>query len=164
MLDEQFADFPNPFHLHDIPMIAKVTKCSFNVFRLHRKRNRYSITTVFNGGCKNDGELCNILYYKDHFYVINNLDKLVLAITKRSRNNNKICINCLNYIDRRYTTMDTHYKNCKLSKGTVTKYAKEGEVKKFAQQHLQVEAPCYIVADFEASNSTNFEADSTAII
>ena len=90
-----------------------------------------------------------------------NLDKLVLAIAKRSRNNNKICINCLNYIDRRYTTMDTHYKNCKRSKGTVTKYAKEGEVKQFAQQHLQVEAPFYIVADFEASNSTDFEADST---
>ena len=162
VLDEQFADFHEPFHLHDIPLIAKLTGCSFNVFRLHRKGNKFSITTLFNGGCTNTGELCNILYYNDHFYVINNLDKLILAITKRKRNMCKICINCLNYIDKRYTPMAGHYNNCRLSKGTITKYAKEGEVRKFAQHYMQVDSPFYIVADFEATNSKEFQEDSTA--
>ena len=57
--------------------------------------------------------------------------------------------------------MEEHYKTCKLSAGTVTKFPKEGDTYKFKQHCLMVDNPYYIVADFEASNATDFKPITT---
>ena len=165
-LDDCIKTYDEPFVLSNIPKIAKELATDFNVFRLHRKPTNnnnytYSLTTIYAGRPTTDNQ-ANILYYNNHFCKIHNLKSLLCAVTgRREKRNRRLCATCLMYIDSRYFKMEEHYKTCKLSAGTVTKFPKEGDTYKFKQHCLMVDNPYYIVADFEASNATDFKPITT---
>ena len=168
-LKECIRTYDEPFVLSNIPKIAKELNMAFNVFRLHKDttragKHKYWLTTLHAGRPSEDNQ-ANILYYDNHFCKINNLKKLLGGIGgkfTRTKRGGEICATCLTYIDSRYFNMSDHYKSCKLSAGTVTKFPKEGDVYKFRQHNLMVDHPAYFVADFEASNATDFAPILTA--
>ena len=168
-LIECIKTYEEPFVLSNISKIARELNMIFNVFRLHRNttktgKHTYWLTTIHAGRPTEDNQ-ANILYYNNHFCKINNLKNLLAGIGgkfTRTKRGGDICATCLMYIDSRYFNMEDHYKSCKLSAGTVTKFPKEGDVYKFRQQNLMVDHHYYVVADFEASNAIDFKPILTA--
>ena len=167
-LKECIQTYSEPFVLSNIPKIARELNMAFNVFRLHKDATRtgkpkYWITTIYAGRPTDDNQ-ANILYYDNHFCKIYNLKNLLGGLEAkftRQKMGGDVCATCLAFIDSRYFNMVDHYKSCKLSAGTVTKYAKEGDAYKFRQHNLMVDHPAYFVADFEACNSKNFDPIQT---
>ena len=101
-IENAFAVYDSPFPIHDLPLLARELKVKFNVFKLHHvSRKKYDISTLFNG----KSPTCNIILY-NHFYFINDIDKLMRYITKRQRAERKLCVNCLHYFDKRYTSVE----------------------------------------------------------
>ena len=119
-------------------------KVKFNVFKLHHvSGKKYAISTLFNG----KSPTCNIILYNNHVYFINDIDKLLRYITKRQTAERELCVNCLHYFDKRYTSVEQHKINCKLAKASIISYSKEGQARQYTQFSFQVKSPFIIVAD-----------------
>ena len=147
------------FPIHDIPPLGKDLQVKFNILKLHHVSDKkYAISTLYADG----SATCNILFYNSHFYYINDLDKLMTFVTKRRRDKRELCINCLHYFDKRYIRLGRHRVQCKLGKGSIIRYPKEGQVKEYIQYNFQVKSPFVIVADIKATNSPNTTIALTA--
>ena len=157
-IEDAFAVYESPFPIHDILVLPRDLKVKFNVFKLHHvSGKKYAISTLFNG----KSPTCNIILYNNHFYFINDIDKLMRYITKRQRAERELCVNCLHYFDKRYTSVGQHKINCKFGKGSISRYPKEGQARQYTQFSFQVKSPFIIVAELEASNAANASIPST---
>ena len=157
-IEDAFSAYETPFRIHDIPTLAKELTTKFNILKLHNvSKNKYSISSLYTNG----DATCNILYYNNHFYYINDLDKLITFVTKRRRDKKEICVNCLHYFDKRYISLEKHQSQCKIGKGSITRYPKEGQAKEHTQYNFNVKSPFMLVADLEATNSENDKIAAT---
>ena len=82
-------------------------------------------------------------------------------ITKRQRAERELCVNCLHYFYKRYTSVEQHKMNFKLDKGSIIRYRKEGQARQYTLFSFQVKSSFIIVADLEASNAANASIPST---
>ena len=157
-VENAFSIYESPFPIHDIPPLAKNLHTKFNILKLHNVGNKkFEISTLYTDGSATH----NILFFNNHFYYINDLDKLMTFVTKRRRDQRELCINCLHYFDKRYISLDRHRLQCKLGKGSIIRYPKDGQMKEYNQYNFQVKSPFMIVADLEATNSSNTTIPST---
>ena len=147
-VEDAFSIYESPIPIHDIPPLAKNLHTKFNILKLHNVgNNKFEISTLYIDGSATH----NILFFNNHFYYINDLDKLMTFVTKRRRDQRELCINCLHYFDKRYISLDRL--QCKLGKGSIIRYPKDGQVKEYNQYNFQ--------ADLEATNSSNTTIPST---
>ena len=127
-VEDEFSIYNTPFPIHDIPPLAKDMQVKFIILKLHHVSDKkYGISTLYADG----SVTCNILFYNSLFYYINDLDKLMTFVTKRRRDKRELCINCLHYFDKRYISLERHRVQCKLGKGSIIRYPKEGQVKEY---------------------------------
>ena len=159
-IEELFAGFEEPFPLSEIPRLARESTAQFNILKLHNNNNKFSLSVLH----ASRGAESNILYYNNHFYPIGNLTKLVCFVSKKKRKHStqSICTKCLQYFDTRYHSVEEHESMCKVSKGTIVTFPKEGSVREYRQFMFQVKSPAMLVFDMEASNSKNTNHLSTA--
>ena len=62
---------------------------------------------------------------------------------------------------KRYISLEKHQSQCKIGKGSITRYPKEGQVKEHTQYNFNVKSPFILVADLEATNSENAKISPT---
>ena len=163
-IEELFAGFEEPFPLSEIPRLARTSTVRFNILKLHNNNNnKFSLSVLHSS----TGAESNILYYNNHFYPIGNINKLVSFVTNRARYNTELCTRCLHYFDKRYHSVEDHETMCKLSKGTIVRFPKEGSTREYRQFMFQVKSPAMLVFDMEASNARNtnhlLSTDATSV-
>ena len=88
-VEDAFSAYESPFRIHYIPTIARELTTKFNILKLHCvSKSKYSISSLYTNG----DATCSILYYNNHFYYINDLDKLITFVTKRkARQKGNLC-------------------------------------------------------------------------
>ena len=151
-VEDAFSTYESPFPVHDIPSLVKNLHTKFNILELHNVGNKkFEISILYTDGSATH----NILFFNNHVYYINDLDKLMTFVTKRRQDQRELCINCLHNFDKRYISLDRHRLQCKLGKGSIIRYPKDGQVKEYNQYNFQVKSPFMIVADLEATNTSN---------
>ena len=151
-----------PMTLENISKIEKYIKpFSLNVFELQKgkaKHNNpsgmgYSLIPIFVSKLHGTDVrlVINILYYKEHFYLINKLNALIEKMRGIRIPYSQICYNCLQGFDSRYTNIQLHLQHCLLGIKSEISYGKEGEEKSFTRFEMTILKPYFAFCDFESS-------------
>ena len=159
-----------PMKIADIPKIEKYLKpFTLNVYALEKQKQEkkdnecydtdrkcddtYVLRTLFvskNHGIEEE-YVINILFYQNHYYLVNKLTSLIEKVQGRRHRTSSFCYNCLNSFDERYTNIREHLKMCISGVKTRISYPSKGEKKKFKRFSLTLLKPFFAVADFESS-------------
>ena len=153
-----------PMKLDNISKIEKyiIKPYSLNVYELREikeKQNKrqsqcgFEILPIFISNNHGDDEnyVINMLFYKDHFYLINKFNSLIEKINGVRLFHSKFCYNCLNKFDERVTNLKEHLTYCKKGIKSHISYPHEGEQKKFTRFDMTLLSPYFAYCDFEST-------------
>lgn len=153
-----------PMKLDNLSKIEKymIKPYSLNVYELRKikeKQNKpqsqsgFEILPIFVSNNHGDDEnyVINILFFKNHFYLINKFNSLIEKINGVRLFYSKFCYNCLNKFDERVTNLKDHLTYCKKGVKSHITYPLEGEEKKFTRFDMTLLSPYFAYCDFEST-------------
>ena len=130
--------------LKDIPKVEKQNNININVFGWKNS----SAFPIYISKEKHK-EAMNLLYYKNHYVLINNFNRFMYNYTKHKDKKHfcMYCLQCFSSAD----ILKKHKKNCIIVNGKQSiNMANEGEKVQFKNYHKKLEVPFVIYVDFEA--------------
>ena len=143
-LDYTNVEFP--VMIKDIPKVEKQNNINVNVFGWKNSSAFPIYISSFHS--TQHKEVINLLFYKNHYVLINNFNRFMYNYTKH-KDKKHFCMYCLQCFSSE-GTLEKH-KNCITVNGKQgTNMPKEAEKVQFKNYHKKLEVPFVIYAEFEA--------------
>lgn len=142
-LEADFLTFP--VKMTDIPRFEERNHLSVNVFGYEKVLYPLHVSTQ---NVQNPRREVDLLYYKEHFYPIRSLSRLLSSMFNKMHHRRYICRRCLSmYKSER--SLEAH-KRCCASSGQVFSLPPPKTFKKFTNHHAKYRSVFTIFYDFES--------------
>jgi hypothetical protein len=160
---ESISNLCSPFSFANAKKVSKaLNPHSYNIFKLVKNKAEidgkpatgFHLVTAYLGKQmlnKSNEDIINLLLYKEHFYLILDLDNLVQHVKGIRNFYGKLCYNCLNTFDTRRGSFEIHQKTCSKGLKSNIEYCEPGTMQEFNRWYMLVPAIAYVVCDFESS-------------
>ena len=145
---------------------------TLNIYKLHvnEKANNdvneieYRLSKIYIGNKHSKiarENTIHLLYYKKHFFLINNLISLSRYVTKRvCKHKEEICYRCLEIFDTRFTNIKNHEECCSRDSKGMHTYPPKGKTLHFKRYQVLNKNWVFIVSDFECSHNKELIEES----